>query len=101
MTEPSDLDRLLTAAKDCQQILAAFVGVPHDPSVLSESLHQYDPAKRDFVLVDPEQIPAVTWRATVMALDMLSVAVGFSEMEGSSGSFEEQVAALLRQERKP
>lgn len=91
----SDADHLLTAMKDCQQILAAFIGIP-DPEC-EGPLHEYDASKRLLVLVNRDEVPEILWRSAVMALDLMSIGVGFSEGDAPADeSFEEQVSQLLK-----
>lgn len=92
----SDAEKLRAAMDDCQAILAAFVGVPRDLD--DGCMNEFDPAKRDYVLVDREECPEILWRAAIMALDLISVGVGFTDPDApaSSESVEAQAAAFLR-----
>jgi hypothetical protein len=81
VTVQSDADLLRTATEDAAMLLRALVGDP--PMMFGEDglVTEFDPAKRAHVIVDREQVPEILWRGAIKALDVLSIALGLSELE--------------------
>lgn len=92
-----DAERLLTAMKDCQMILASFVGVPQDLTDESGTMSEFDPEKRAMVTTDRSRVPEVAWRCAIQALDLLCIGIGFSEGETTAETIDEALQAFLAQ----
>jgi hypothetical protein len=83
-----DAQHLLAAMKDCQLILAAFVGIPPEPDDAG-TFSEFDPEKRELVLTDRSKVPEIAWRTAIQALDLLSIGVGCAGVTPAVESIDE------------
>jgi hypothetical protein len=96
MGDARDAEHLLAAMRDCQIILATFVGIPTGLTDESGTISEFDPEKREMVTTDRSRVPEIAWCCAIQALDLLSIGVGLSE--GESDLIDEAQAFLARKE---